>query len=195
MTPSPETRPSLLVRIQDADDVAAWSEFSQLYQPVIYRIARRKGLQDADARDVTQHVMTSVAKSIHRWTPDEDRASFRTWLNRVAQNALIDFVRTRKPDIAKGGTSVWHCLESQPDQLSIEQDEWEWEQRREIFRWAARHIRHEFTATSWSAFQLTTVDGLSPAAAAEQLNMTIGSVYTAKSRIMRRLKEQVQHYE
>ena len=64
MAEVPPTRPSLLVRMRDAHDQAAWADFVRLYAPAIYRFARRKGLQDADAADLTQEVLRSVADAI-----------------------------------------------------------------------------------------------------------------------------------
>ena len=80
MTNPPTTRPSLLVRIRDARDAEAWREFVRLYSPLVYRFARRKGLQDADAADVTQDVMRAVMSSVRRLDYDPDRGSFRGWL-------------------------------------------------------------------------------------------------------------------
>ncbi|MCP4174110.1 MAG: hypothetical protein GY758_25440 [Fuerstiella sp.] len=57
----PDTRASLLIRVKDPFDCDAWLGFSDIYRPVIYRMARRRGLQNADARDRTQKVLTSVA--------------------------------------------------------------------------------------------------------------------------------------
>jgi RNA polymerase sigma-70 factor (ECF subfamily) len=195
MQDDPRTRDSLLVRIADATDDDAWLQFVAIYEPVVYRIARRKGLQDADARDLVQHVMASVSRSIDRWQPDSDRASFRTWLYRVANNAIVDFVRKKKPDDGQGGTSILQALLVQPDHDAIAETEWETAHRREVFRWAARRIIKEFTDSTWAAFALTTIEGMSPADAAERLGMTVGSIYTARSRVMRRLRDEVQCYE
>ena len=77
MTTSPATRYSLLIRIQDAQNHAAWMEFVDLYEPLVYRLARRKGLQEADARDLCQDVFRAVAGAVRRWTPDPKLGSFR----------------------------------------------------------------------------------------------------------------------
>ena len=77
MVESPNTRPSLLVRIRDPLDERAWSEFLEIYTPLVYQLARRKGLQDADAADLVQEVFRAVAGSIDRWDPDPKRGSFR----------------------------------------------------------------------------------------------------------------------
>src|SRR5262245_7524896 len=81
---SPDTRASLLLRLADRTDREAWDQFSQIYTPVAYRLALRSGLQHADAEDLAQQVLASVAKAIGRWEEDPTRARFRTWFHRVA---------------------------------------------------------------------------------------------------------------
>lgn len=106
MSSTPETRPSLLIRVRDPADRAAWQEFVEIYRPVILRLAQRKGMQAADADDIAQEVLTAVAKAVERWEHDPKRAKFRTWLQRVANNAILDALARAKPDRAAGGSSV-----------------------------------------------------------------------------------------
>ena len=189
----PETRNSLLLRIQDPSDRDAWTEFSSIYSPVAYRIARLHGLQDADAEDLAQRTMISVSHAIGRWEADPDRAKFRTWLSRVIRNAIIDDLRSKRPDAPAGGTSLIEQLSQHPAEQFDE--EFNRQSRREIFRCAARSIRCEFEASTWNAFWLTTVDGMSPVDAAKQLMKSVGSIYTARSRVMARLRQKVREYE
>lgn len=94
---APSTRPSLLVRLRDRRDGEAWVQFVDLYAPVVYRFARKFGLQDADAADLTQEVLTAVSSGAGRLEYEPERALFRTWLYRVASNQLGKFMRRRKP--------------------------------------------------------------------------------------------------
>ncbi len=95
MTPTPTTRPSLLLRLRDSRDHEAWMEFVSLYEPVTYRLLRRHRLQDADAREVMQELLLAVSRSIDRWDPAKERGSFRGWLRQVARNLVINWLKQR----------------------------------------------------------------------------------------------------
>ena len=83
MTLPPDTRNSLIARLVDIGDHEAWREFAELYDPFIYRQARRLGLQHADARELVQEVLISVSKAIRKFEIDPARGRFRTWLYAV----------------------------------------------------------------------------------------------------------------
>ncbi len=113
MNDSPATRHSLIVKLRDPADSAAWSEFVELYEPLVYRLARRKGLQDADSRDLVQEVFRAVAGAVDRWDPD--RGSFRGWISRIARNLMINFLTRRGNHVrGSGATSVQDLLEAHP---------------------------------------------------------------------------------
>ena len=96
MDSTPDTRASLLIRVRDPADQAAWHEFVEIYRPLILRLARQKGMQDADADDVAQVVLVAVARAVEQREHDPKRAKFRTWLNRVAQNAILNALTSRQ---------------------------------------------------------------------------------------------------
>src|SRR5215212_12089311 len=101
MNESPVTRPSLLLRVRNPRDSRAWSSFVELYTPVVFNFCRNRGLQAADAADVAQEVMRSIAGAIGRFDYDPDKGSFRDWIFRVTRNKLTDFTR-RRPRQAVG---------------------------------------------------------------------------------------------
>ena len=187
------TRYSLLVRVQDPHDHAAWLEFVAIYEPLVYGLARRRGLQDADARDLCQDVFRAVAKAVHGWKPDPARGSFRGWLFRIAQNLLINFLRRerRRPG-ASGDSDVQRLLDAQP----ASGDEYarliEFEYRRRQFEVAARQIEAEFTPATWQAFWQTAIESQPIVRVAETLGISQGAVYIARSRVLARLRERVQ---
>jgi RNA polymerase sigma-70 factor (ECF subfamily) len=178
------------MRIRDTENQAAWEEFAATYSPAIYRFARQKGLQEADARDLAQNVLFAVANRIADWKVDNDRARFRTWLSRIALNQTITMFRRRKRDAARGGTTAVVALHQQ----HVESNDLELNHWREVFRLLARKVRAEFEEATWQAFWMTAVEGISIEEAARSLGRSEGAIYTARSRVVRRLQELAQSY-
>src|SRR5277367_6578274 len=110
MVQTPTTPASLLLRLRDPQDHQAWVEFVSLYEPVAYRLLRRSGLQDADAREVMQDLFMAVSRSIDRWDPAKERGSFRGWLRRVARNLVINWLNRRKQQAVATGGSDLHAM-------------------------------------------------------------------------------------
>ena len=195
MNPTPETRASLLIRVRDPADQAAWHEFVEIYRPVILRLARHKGMQDADAEDVAQEVLAAVAKAVEQREHDRKRAKFRTWLHRVAHNAILNALTRGKPDRGSGDSALLAVLNQHESHTGPDSDLLRLEYRREVFRWAVRQVRQEFQQATWEAFWLTAVEGRAVEALAEELGKNRGAIYAARSRVFRRIQEKVTEYE
>lgn len=195
MTEFPETRESLLVQIRSPANREAWDQFAQIYRPVIYRLARHRGLQDADAQDLAQQVLMAVASAIGSWERANESVRFRHWLRRVARNAIVNALSRRPQDRGAGGTSVQELLleEASVDRESDSQIELEY--RRELYLRAARVVRGDVEPETWRAFELTVIENQTIDAAAALLNKPVGTIYAARSRIMRRLRKAVQELE
>lgn len=192
----PNTRLSLLVRLRDGADERAWSEFVSIYEPAIYGFARNKGLQDADARDLCQQVMQSVAKAIDRWDPDPCKGPFRAWLFRITRNLLINLVASeRRHPRGSGDSDVRKLIEAQPAAESPDSVLFELEYKRRLFHWAAQAIRQEFTESTWNAFWKTAVENLKAADVACELKISTGAVYIARSRVIARLRQRIDQVE
>jgi RNA polymerase sigma factor (sigma-70 family) len=186
-----DTRHSLILRLRDSADAVAWREFVELYEPLVYRLARGKGLQDSDARDVCQEVLLAVARAAERWDPTPGRGSFRGWLSRVTRNLVINFL-TRREEPGTGRTSMVELLEAQSKTDPSVTDLFDTAYRRRLFRWAAEKVQKDFTTVTWQAFWRTAVGGETPGKVAQDLEMSIGAVYVARSRVMARLRKQVE---
>jgi RNA polymerase sigma-70 factor (ECF subfamily) len=183
-----------LLRIRDPQDRDAWEEFSSLYRPIVLEMARSRGMQNADAEDLAQHVLVAISGAIERFDPDADRAKFRTWLATIARRAIINALTRRKIDHAKGGSDAISLLSEQPANTA-ETQTLTLNYRRQIFIAAANKIRKEFQPQTWDAFWQTVVDGIAVDKVAQRLGRSRGSIYTSRSRVMSRLKEVVQELD
>jgi RNA polymerase sigma-70 factor (ECF subfamily) len=193
MDDSPTTRPSLLARIRDLRDEEAWRQFVALYTPLVYRFARKRGLQDADAADLAQDVLRAVAGAAPDLEYDPRRGSFRGWLYGVARHKLCDFLAAQQRHCpGSGDTAAQLLLAEQP---AAEVALWDHEYERRLFEWAAEQIRGGFKDQTWQAFWQTAVEGREPRETAAALGMSLGAVYIAKSRVLARLRKQVQEWE
>lgn len=190
MQDSQTTRLTLLVRIRDHDQ-QAWAEFVEIYSPGVYAYLRRRGLQDADAADVTQDVFRTVARSVDRFQSVPRRGSFRAWLMTVVRSRLSDHFTARRRDVQGSGDSQVQCsLASQPAP-TVQDELFEQEYRRSVFEWAVRRIRPQFRENTWQAFWRTGVEGQAVRAVAEALGISEGAVYIARCRVFSELRKHV----
>ena len=181
----PNTRQTLIFRLKESSE-GAWSEFVGIYEEAIVRFCRSRGLQEADARDVTQEVLSALFDRIESWKPDPRSGSFRAWLFRVARNIAVDQIRRR----ARAPQVVDDRLLSDVVQ-SNDQEEAAFvhEYRRSLFVWAAQQVKREVNDTTWRCFWMTAIEDRKPVDAATTLNVSVGAVYTAKCRVMARIRE------
>ena len=193
----PETRISLILRLGASADVQAWQEFAEVYAPALHRLALRKGLQPSDADDVTQEILFGVARAIERFEPDDSRASFRTWLSRIARNLIADFCRNRARRPAfQADSAIWEdeavFATEGDDPLDAE---FEAEYQISLFQLAARNVRSRINEQTWLAFEMTSIDGSAAAKVANDLNMSVGAVYVVRCRVLKMLRQEVKRLE
>ena len=192
---SPETRQSLLVRIRDISDQVAWQEFVEIYAPLIHAYSLRRGLQDADAADVSQQVLQSIARAIPGFVYDSAKGSFRGWLFQITRNHLLkNLEKKRRSPKATGDTSFQDVLHQQQDETDDERI-WDLEHQRQLFHWAAERVRGDFKDSTWNAFWAFAVEGKPAADVAKMLGVTLGAVYIAKSRVTARLRQLIESIE
>lgn len=195
MSDPQETRASLLVRIRDQRDGAAWGQFVEIYSPLIYGFGRKHGLQDADAVDLTQEVLRIVTRTAERFEYDAKLGSFRGWLFTIVRNELRTWLaRQPRVVVGSGDTGEQQRLAEIADEAT-ESASWDEDHERRLFAWAAEKVQCEVQPTTWQAFRRTAVEGESGKDVAANLGMSIAAVYLAKSRVMARLKELVRELE
>jgi RNA polymerase sigma-70 factor (ECF subfamily) len=186
------TSVTLLGRLsEDPEDQAAWGRFVDHYAPKIYGWCRKRGLQDADAEDVTQNVLLKLADKMRSFVYDA-QGSFRAWLKTITQHACSDYLNARQRRTAGSGDSaILGLLENFEARLDLEQ------RLREAFDLelmdvAAERVRLRVATHTWEAFQLTAVEGWTGAAAAAKLGMKVATVFAAKCDVQKMLRQEIQ---
>jgi RNA polymerase sigma-70 factor (ECF subfamily) len=193
MTEFPDTQSLLLANIQSLENREAWAEFVQIYRPVVYRMARRRGMQDADAQDLSQDVLVRVSKAIDRWEP-QSGVRFRHWLRKVASNAIVTALKKSKQLGIVNGSAAERIL-AEATEVSAVTSELQDECFREQYLRAAAIVKVDVSPTTWAAFEQTVIQGQSCEEAAESLGKSLGTIYAARSRILKRLQIEVQRLE
>jgi RNA polymerase sigma factor (sigma-70 family) len=192
MSDAPATRLSLLVRLRDAGDDAAWSQFVDLYAPLVFGLARKQGLQDADAADLTQDVLQAVSGGIRTFEYDPCKGTFRGWLFTVARNKLRNFLAAQKrPGRGSGDSGDQVRLHELPAREEDQAAWWDQEYERRVFAWAADQVRGAFQVSTWQAFWMTAVEGKTGPQVARALGMSVAAVYLARGRVTEKLKRTI----
>jgi len=191
----PETRESLLLQVRDNSNHRAWQEFVELYRPVIYRAALARGLQHVDALDLVQTVFIAVSGAMKDWEKRSPQTRFSYWLLRVARNATINALTRRPLDQPLAGLPVDDLIEQFPQRTRETGTLVQLEYRRALFQRAAELVRVDIHPDTWKAFELTAIDGMSKEAAALELGKSVGTIYAARSRVMKRLAAFVSELE
>ncbi len=170
----------------------AWERFVRLYSPVIYRWCRRSGLTADDAADVFQEVLSAVMLHLSDFHRDRPQDSFNGWLAAITRNKVRDLYRRRHGRAeARGGSTAQRQMAEipQPPEPSDEFIRPDAESAAWLSRRALDLIRAEFETRTWEAFWRVTIQGQPSSQVAEDLEMSIPAVYTAKSRVLRRLRQ------
>ena len=179
------TRPSLLLRIRNADDNVAWRTFVDLYGPVIYGYARKKGLTDADAADVVQEVLAQVARSIQSFEYQREKGRFRGWLCAVTRSKILRIQQRSQGEPAAA------LLDDEQAASPGEESAWVELFNAEVLAAALNRIRPSFEDETWEVFERVWIHDQPASDVARELSRPIHSVYVAKSRVLSRLKQEI----
>jgi RNA polymerase sigma-70 factor (ECF subfamily) len=183
------TRPSLVVRVRDPGDREAWTAFVALYGPLVYGYGRRKGLGHQDAEDVAQAVFAQVAVAMRSFTYRPEVGRFRDWLGAAARNAVYRFLRKASREARGRGGDGDDVLDRIEDRG--EDADWAAEFTAHVLQAALARCRPHFEADTWRAFELVWLEKQPATRAAEELGRPLDWVYVAKSRVLKRLWEEV----
>lgn len=184
-----QTRASLLSRVRDPSNAAAWREFDKKYRDLIVRYCRARGLQPTDAEDIRQLVMISLSKALRSFEYQPSRGRFRSYLGRSVRNAI--FEQKARPNHRHQPLDST-VMATQPAEDAGEADDlWEREWMDHHYRLAMESIRETFDAKSIEVFdRLLEGEGVESVAAA--FDMSTQAVHKVKQRVRNRMKELVQ---
>jgi RNA polymerase sigma-70 factor, ECF subfamily len=189
LKPNDSTSLSLLGKVAD-NDRDAWQRLVTLYSPLVCHWCRQGGLQGDEIQDVVQEVFAAVATSLKTYQIDRPSVSFRGWMRGIARHKLLDYLR-RRPSPPEGGTDALRRLNEIPGPTAehdLSEDDGEIHR---LYRRALDLVRVQFEDKTWKAFWLVVIENRSPIEVASELGMTPNSVRQAKSRVLRRVKDEV----
>jgi len=172
----------------------AWERLVDLYGPVVYHWCRQSNLRAEDAADVVQEVFAAAARAVAGFHRDQPGDSFSAWLRTITRNKIRDYFRRRQGKaVAKGGTQAQRRIMEIPEPPELDEPT-QTEQADDhslLSHRALELVRAEFEEKTWQAFWLVAVEERSPADIAEELGMTLHAVYKAKSRVLIRLRQEL----
>jgi RNA polymerase sigma-70 factor (ECF subfamily) len=180
-----DTPRSLLARLADAPAEADWRRLVQLYQPFIGGWLARAGVPDQDAADLGQDVLATLVREIGGFRHADRTGAFRKWLRTVVVHRTRNYWRGR--DRAAAAAAV---LDELADPSSGLSGEWDREHDAHVARRLLAAVEGEFAPHTWVAFRRQVLDGLRAADAAIELGTTVNAVLIAKSRVLRRLRQE-----
>lgn len=188
---SDHTRASLISRAKRKDSTA-WSDLVELYGPLVAHWCRRCGLETPQIADGVQEVFAAVVRSLDKFQPLRQSGAFRSWLWTITRNEVRDFYRRNQGQpLAAGGSSALHKLELISDSQIPDSEPTDDVQVSELVTRALSQVRVEFEAKSWEIFERSVVDQLPTHLVAEQFQVTAANVRQVRSRILRRLRQQL----
>ena len=181
------TSTSLLRRLRQPADRQAWSRFVELYTPLIYHWGRRARLSADDAADLTQEVLVLLVRKLPDFEYDRGK-SFRGWLRTLTLNKWREQRRRRGVPAANVTESALANI-AEPDQAAAY---WETEFRQHLVHGALRSLQGEFSPGTWNACWRYLIDGRPAGDVASELGVSVWTIYAAKSRLLRRLREELE---
>lgn len=184
------TSASLLHKVQ-ARDPDAWNRLVRLYSPLVFHWCRKAGLNAEDAADVVQNVFLGVATRVSDFRRESATDSFRGWLRTICKYKIADHFRAaaNRPEATGGSTAHQNLMQFADDTETTPTAEVA-DDRGRLLTAALEIVRNDFAPTTWEAFRLYAVQGKPAPEVATALGVSLDTVYQAKARVLRRLREE-----
>ena len=193
------TRASLLGRLKDWQDEESWREFFNIYRQLIFSFAIKSGLTDAEAEDVVQETVISVAKTIKEFEYDPERCRFKSWLRHLTQKRIADCFRKRPreqllPRTASGETARTTAIERVASEDNLESI-WEEEWQKKLLDAAIERVKTQVSAEQYQMFDFYVLKKMPARKVTAALGTSVGQLYLAKHRISKLIKKEVRRLE
>lgn len=186
-----ETSLSLLGRVCADPADGSWDRLAGLYTPLLKKWLAEFGIQSADADDLVQDILLAVSRDLYRFDHSGRTGAFRAWLRTMLLHRVQNFFRSQKYRPAASGGSVWtEKLEQLADESSSASREWNLEHDRQVMAVLLESVRPRFESKTWEAFYRQMFDGQRADQVAAELGMPLNSVYVARSRVLRTLRQE-----
>ena len=187
-----ETRQSLLLRAKSGE-ADAWAALTDLYRPLILGWLNRQGVPPRDREDLSQEVLLNVVKHLPGFEHSGRRGAFRAWLRTVVCSRTADYWRAADAGTrAAGGSGAAAALQQLADPDSDLNRQWDDEHDRYVLACLLDMVEEEFEPVTLRAFRRLALDGASGAEAAQELGLSVGAVYVAKSRVLSRIRQEAE---
>ncbi len=186
----PSTMPSLLLKIRELHNHPAWQAFVEIYHPLIFSFCRRRGLQDADAFDVTQEVFSKVSQGIGSFCYEPHKGKFRNWLGTITRHEISNFIQ--RDDRQRGSAIQVQSLETLVGVPGEVDAEWVEQFNTYVHDTAVLRIRPEFDHDQWQVFVLGWLEDKPSGQVADAMNRDVQWVYKTKNLVLARLKQEIE---
>jgi RNA polymerase sigma-70 factor (ECF subfamily) len=186
------TRQSLLLRAQTGDE-SAWKDLTALYRPLIVGWLLQQSVPRPEVDDLVQDILLAVVQSLPSFVHSGRRGAFRAWLRTIVHNCTCDFWKSRSRQAqASGDSGVAEVLRQLEDPHSGLSRQWDEEHDRYVMRCLLDLMELEFEPRTVQAFRRVALDGADSADVAQELGLSVGAVYVAKSRVLGRLRQEAE---
>jgi RNA polymerase sigma-70 factor (ECF subfamily) len=187
-----DTRKSLLLRAQTGEE-HAWQDLTDLYRPLIVGWLKRQGVATRDIDDLGQEILLKVVKYLPSFEHSGRAGAFRSWLRTIICNRTIDYWRAEGAGAESSGTrGAAAALQEVEDPNSDLNRRWDEEHDRYVLGCLLDLVGEEFEPATLQAFRRLTLDGASGAEVAGELGLTVPAVYMAKSRVLKRIRQEAE---
>jgi RNA polymerase sigma-70 factor (ECF subfamily) len=181
---------SLLDRLRERPDQISWRRLVELYTPLIRSTLGRYGVADADAEDILQEVLGVMVREVPAFEHSGRPGAFRSWLRKVIVFRLRAYWRGQQSRPTAGAGEFETKLTELEDNASDPSRQWDQEHDATVARRLLELLEPEFTPSTWQAFRRQVLEEARPADVAAELGISVNAVLIAKSRVLRRLREE-----